>query len=119
MSNMQIIELNGKLELSLPDGTSVVVQPGPYRKGISMTPVVPDQPKPRRIPTAPGTGKRGRKPRQVTVDLRDLLDKHLSKGAVKDPKYYVDFVLDNDDDISLAVARQIVYRERRVAIDSM
>ncbi len=115
MPSETTIEVTGKVLLNLPDGTSMRVQPGPYGKGISFVPVLPKGVRKPSTPTAPGSGKRGRKPRPSTVALRELLAKHVRSGDLWSAKKYTDWVLDRDESISLAVARQVVYRERRLA----
>ncbi len=113
------IELTDNLELVLPDGTAVRVRPGPYGKGISVIPVVSRNPRSAtsRGPAGNGTGKRGRKPRASTVKLREKLARDHSSDAVKEPKAYVKWLIQQDDEISLATARQVVYRERRAVLE--
>ncbi len=119
-SQLQRIELTDNLELVLPDGSAVRVRPGPYGKGISVIPVLPRLPRTpstRRGPSS-GGGKRGRKPRASTVKLREKLAKDHGTGGVKEPKSYVKWLIQQDTDISLATARQVVYRERRSILEN-
>lgn len=106
------IQLRDWLELELPDGSIVKVRPGPYGKGLSVVAVPTTAPK---APATPknGAGKRGRRPRESTVKLRQRLEKDAKKGKVLEAKQYVKWVLDIDPTISLSVARQVVYRELR------
>lgn len=106
------IRLEGAMELELPDGSIVRVQPGPYRKGISMVPLTGGS----RSPL--GSGKRGRKPRPGTLKLRTKLSHDAKSGKLGPAKNYVKWLLQEDPDIQLSVARQVVYRERRSVLDS-
>lgn len=106
-----VVRLQGPLTLELPDGSQVKVRPGPYGKGIAIVPVngttkasTPRQP-----------GVRGRRPRPGTVALREQLNRDAKAGRLKDNPFYVKWILQRDEGLSLAVARQIVYRERRRA----
>lgn len=105
------IALDGALELELPDGAVVRVQPGPYRKGISVVPIHHGSNASR------GNGKRGRKPRPGTVKLRQKLAKDAKANKVRAAKEYVKWLLAEDPEISLSVARQVVYRERRAVME--
>lgn len=104
------IKLEDSLELELPDGSVVRVQPGPYKKGISVVPLSHGT-----LPA--GDGKRGRKPRPGTVKLRTRLAKDAEAGNVAPAKDYVKWLLAEDPEISLSVARQVVYRERRLVLE--
>lgn len=116
---VQRIELTDTIELVLGDGSVVKVRPGPYGKGISVIPVPPAPPKRGGVPRKPGGGgPRGRKPRPSTVKLRERLAKDAAKGNVDKAPVYVKWVLSIDPDISLATARQVVYRERRAALEA-
>lgn len=112
MAEVQQMELTGPMELLLTDGSVVRIQPGPYGKGVSVVPVSLKKPT-----TGVGSGKRGRKPRPSTVKLRKKLDRDANRGAIKPAPEYVRWLTSEDDTISLAVARQVVYRERRAALD--
>ena len=112
----QRIELTGNLELALPDGTVVRIRPGPYGKGISVVPLLPRAP--RAGGARPGGAKRGRKPRPSTVKLREKLARDVKADNVKAPRDYVKWLLQQDDDVGLATARQVVYRERRAALEA-
>lgn len=103
------IPVDSGIHLRLPNGERYFVRPGPYGKGIAVVPVEGPTAKPK----GPSTGKRGRKPRESTVKLRKRLERDADKGRLGDNRQYVKWLLDNDDTISLAVARQVVYRERR------
>lgn len=105
------ITLDGALELELPDGAVVRVQPGPYKKGISVVPIQHGTGAPA------GNGKRGRKPRPGTVKLRAKLAKDAKGNKVRPAKDYVKWLLSEDPEISLSVARQVVYRERRAVLE--
>lgn len=104
------IELKDSLEVSLPDGSLVRIRPGPYGKGIAVIPI--DGKDTARVETVP-TGGRGRRPRASTVALRDLLSTDKKDGRDRPNQEYVDWMLAQDETLSLPVARQIVYRERR------
>ncbi len=119
-SQLQRIELTDNIELVLPDGSAVRVRPGPYGKGISVIPVLPKAPRAAASNRAPGVGggKRGRKPRASTVKLREKLANDVDRGGVKEPKIYVKWLIQQDNEISLATARQVVYRERRSILEN-
>lgn len=104
------IQLEDELEVGLPDGTVVRLRPGPYRKGIAIVPLTPEE-------AGPSPGKGGRKPRPSTVRLRGRLQKDLEQDAIGKPREYVEWLMGIDPDLSLASARQIVYRERRLALE--
>lgn len=109
------LDLNDEMDVALPDGAIYRIRPGPYGKGITLQPIQP----PRRTPRGKGTGKRGRRPREGTVKLRDRLAKDAAKGKVREAPYYVDWLTKEDPTVSLSTARQIVYRERRNALKSV
>lgn len=115
MAESGVTEMSGPMLLRLPDGITYRVRPGPYGKGISVTPLVPRSTSPT---PATGSGRRGRKPRASTVALRQKLADDVKKGRLHEPKAYVRWLLKQDEDVSLAVARQVVYRERRRAAGS-
>lgn len=112
MAKTERIPLHGPLELELKDGSVVRVQPGPYGKGVSVVPLKLMKPS-----AGLGSGKRGRKPRPSTVKLRKKLDRDANRGAVKPAPEYLKWLVKEDDTISLPVARQVVYRERRVVLE--
>lgn len=112
MAKNERIPLKGPIELELQDGSVVRIQPGPYGKGVSVVPL-----KLKRPSAGPGSGKRGRKPRPSTVKLRQKLDRDAGRGAVRPAPEYVKWLVKEDDTISLVVARQVVYRERRAVLD--
>ena len=115
MADHGVHEVSGPLLLRMPDGITYRVRPGPYGKGISVTPLMPAN---GAAPRPSGTGTRGRKPRPSTVALRRRLADDVRKGDVAAPRDYVKWLLKQDDDVSLAVARQVVYRERRRALEA-
>ena len=104
------VDLHDQLLVRLPNGESYRLRAGPYGKGLAIVPVSGAEPRPA---VGKGSSKRGRKPRPSTVKLRARLEKDAAAGKVKDTKTYVSWLLKQDETISLAVARQVVYRERR------
>lgn len=113
MAENGVIEMSGPMLLRLPDGITYRVRPGPYGKGISVVPIMPSAPA-----GAAGLGRRGRKPRPSTVALRRRLAEDVKGKRLREPRDYVKWLLKQDDDVSLAVARQVVYRERRRALEA-
>ncbi len=104
------IKLTDGMVVELPDGSRVRLRPGPYGKGIAIIPLGGS----RKATPGPRTpGQRGRRPRPGTTALREQLARDVKSGKLKDNQHYVKWVLSRDDGLSLAVARQIVYRERR------
>ncbi len=114
VSKTERIQFNGPLELELQDGSIVRIQPGPYGKGVSIVPLSIEKPR-----AGPGSGKRGRKPRASTVKLRKKLQRDFLSGSVRPAPEYVRWVTQEDPGISLAVARQVVYRERRAMLNQI
>jgi len=112
MVGVQRIEVSDPIEIVLPDGMAYKIRPGPYGKGVAVVPLVGRQGAPR------GDGRRGRKPRDSTVQLRRKLDEDARKNEVKEPRHYVKWLISQDSDVSLAVARQVVYRERRRTLEA-
>lgn len=104
-----IIKLDGPLTLELPDGSLMRVRPGPYGKGVALIPVSGNH----SSNSTNGTLSRGRKPRPGTVALREQLARDVKADRLAPTGHYVKWILQRDDGLSLAVARQIVYRERR------
>jgi hypothetical protein len=104
------IKLDGPLTLELPDGTLMRVRPGPYGKGVAFIPVTSAQ----HGAGSDAQGKRGRRPRPGTVALREQLMRDAKAKRLRSSGHYVKWILARDDGLSLAVARQIVYRERRM-----
>jgi hypothetical protein len=107
-NNAQPIKLNGKLELSLPDGSTVRLQPGPYGKGLSVTPVT----------SRTGTGPRGgaglgRPPRPGTVELRAMLSKDAAAGHLHPAAHYIEWLSGKEPKAKRASLQQTVYREMR------
>lgn len=101
--------LTHQLDIVLPSGESYRLRPGPYGKGIAVAAIPSEAP---RIATH-STGKRGRKPRASTVALREKLARDVASDRLADNRHYVKWIMQRDDTISLAVARQVVYRERQ------
>lgn len=100
--------LTGKLTLSLPDGSLVRIQPGPYGKGLSVTPLGrPGSPR------AGGGGGKGRPPRPSTLELRTRLAADSSAGKLRAAREYVEWVAARDPKASRAGLQQTVYRELR------
>jgi len=99
--------LDGKMDLALPDGSLVRIQPGPYGKGISVTPL--DNPGGR------GSSRRGkgRPPRASTLELRERLAADHAAGKLRAARDYVDWVAERDPQASRAGLQQTVYRELR------
>lgn len=104
------IRLKDPIVLELPDGSRVRVRVGPYGKGVAIVPLSDGQGA-AKGPSRPG--QRGRRPRPGTVALREQLERDAKAGRLKDNQHYVKWILQRDEGLSLAVARQIVYRERR------
>ncbi len=104
------LKLTDSLLVELPDGSRVRLRPGPYGKGIAVIPMGGGS-KPAAGPRVPG--QRGRRPRPGTSALREQLARDAKAGKLKDTQHYVKWILARDAGLSLAVARQIVYRERR------
>lgn len=103
------IKLDEPIVVELPDGSRVRIRIGPYGKGIAVIPL-----NGRRNNEAPRMpGQRGRRPRPGTLALREQLARDDKAGKLKDNQHYVKWILQRDPGLSLAVARQIVYRERR------
>lgn len=97
------------MDLSLPDGSAVRIRPGPYGKGIAVVNI-----RDHAFDSGlDGEGRPGRKPRQSTIRLRHRLRDDKSKGGLQDNPHYVRWLLNQDPQISLPVARQTVYRERK------
>lgn len=96
--------LVGKMDLSLPDGSLVRIQPGPYGKGISVTPLG--------RPSARAAGK-GRPPRPSTIELRERLAADHAAGRLRAASDYVDWVAARDPKASRTGLQQTVYRELR------
>lgn len=104
------IELTDPIDLVLADGSQVRIRPGPYGKGVAVIPLGGGKRTARGVAQP---GQRGRRPRPGTVALREQLERDAKAGRLKDNQHYVKWILDRDQGLSLAVARQIVYRERR------
>ncbi len=100
--------------LQLRDGSLVRIAPGPYGKGIAVVPIVPrsNGRSPRQASSGPREpGKRGRKPRPSTVKLREKLEKDHKTGKLSDPPVYVKWLINEDEEVGLPMARTVVYRE--------
>ena len=106
--------LTGPLVLQLRDGSLVRIAPGPYGKGVAVVPL-PSKggARPSRAasdgPREPG--KRGRKPRPSTVKLREKLEREHKAGKLSQPPVYVKWLIDQDEEVGLPMARTVVYRE--------
>lgn len=103
------IELEGPLDLALPDGSAVRIRPGPYGKGIAVVDIKQHS----HDTSLDGDGRPGRKPRESTVRLRHKLRQDKASGDLRDNTHYVRWLLALDSEVGLAVARQTVYRERK------
>lgn len=107
------IPLSTPLVLQLRDGSLVRVAPGPYGKGIAVVPLggrTNGGKRPARdVPREPG--KRGRKPRASTVKLREKLEKDHKAGKIAEPPVYVKWLINEDEEVGLPMARTVVYRE--------
>ncbi|MGB1586817.1 MAG: hypothetical protein ACPHID_07225 [Thermoplasmatota archaeon] len=101
--------LRDHLDVVLPSGEQYRIRPGPYGKGIAVAALATGTPRTK----TEATGRRGRKPRASTLALRERLERDAGKGKLQDNRQYVKWLMGRDDTISLAVARQVVYRERR------
>lgn len=97
------IDVQGEIELGMPDGSVYRVRPGPHGKGITLV----------QSTRREGSGLRGRKPRPGTVKLRERLARDAQKDNVREAAHYVRWMVKQDPEVDLATARQIVYRERR------
>lgn len=105
-----VISIKDSIVVELPDGSRMRIRPGPYGKGIAVIPLSDGQ----AATSGPAVpGQRGRRPRPGTVALREQLTRDAKAKRLKDNQHYVKWILARDDGLSLAVARQIVYRERR------
>lgn len=103
------VDLDGPLDLALPDGSAVRVRPGPYGKGLAVLQIrdhVQDV-------ALDGDGRPGRKPRTSTVRLRLKLRQDKAEGQLRNNPHYVRWLMELDPEVNLAVARQTVYRERK------
>jgi hypothetical protein len=109
------IRLEKELEVELPAGSVVKLRPGPYKKGIAVVPISSGGAGPNANGT--GGGRSGRKPRAGTVRLRGRLQKDVQQSSVQKPKVYVEWLMGIDPGLSVSSARQIVYRERRIALE--
>ena len=104
------------MHLELPDGSVVEVRPGPYKKGISVIPVVaPEHAAPA---GTEAKSTRGRKPRPGTVKLRAKLKRDAKAGRLQDARFYYRWILKEDEGITANVARQVVYRELRAVAEA-
>ncbi len=107
--------LTGPLLLQLRDGSLVRVAPGPYGKGIAVVPLPgPGAAARGKRPAQDGPrepGKRGRKPRASTVKLRERLEKDHKGGKLSEPPVYVKWLINEDEEVGLPMARTVVYRE--------
>lgn len=105
--------LTKPVTFQLRDGSLVRIAPGPYGKGVAVVPLNARGQTPRKAApdAAREPGKRGRKPRASTVQLREKLDKDHKGGKLLDPPTYVKWLVDRDDEVGLPMARTVVYRE--------
>src|SRR5688500_1958965 len=79
--------LTGQLDVEHPDSSIVRIQPGPYGKGISVTPV---------SRAAPGAYGKGRPPRPSTLELREKLAADKAAGKLRPARDYVEWVSARD-----------------------
>lgn len=112
-SSRQRIPLDDGIEFTLRDGSVVRIAPGPYGKGVAVIPILSrgNRPPTTSNSTSPEVGKRGRKPRASTVELREKLEAESARGVLGEPPHYVQWLLERDAQVGLAMARTIVYRE--------
>lgn len=109
--------LTSPIVLQLRDGSLVRIAPGPYGKGIAVVPLLPRGAaavRRGRRSAADGPrepGKRGRKPRPSTVKLREKLEKDHKGGKMLEPPAYVKWLINEDEEVGLPMARTVVYRE--------
>ncbi|MEA3189753.1 MAG: hypothetical protein QOD77_335 [Thermoplasmata archaeon] len=108
----QRMELQGVLELVLKDGTSVLVQAGPYGKGVSIVPVRPRVAGRARREGA-GTGKAGRPPRPSTLELREVLAKDAASHKLHPASHYLEWLVGKEPKSKRTTLAQTVYRELR------
>lgn len=105
------VELAGPVDVRLPDGSVYRIRPGPYGKGVAVALL-------HRTGGVARAGQRGRRPRPSTLALRDRMERdHAKDGTLRPAPEYVRWLLARDRDVGLAVARQVVYRERRRLLD--
>lgn len=106
--------LTAPLLLQLRDGSLVRIAPGPYGKGIALVPLAARTSGRGKRDGAAGPrepGKRGRKPRPSTVRLREKLEREHKSGKLADPPTYVKWLINEDEEVGLPMARTVVYRE--------
>lgn len=104
--------LTTPIVLQLRDGSLVRVAPGPYGKGIAVVPLGQRNGGRRPASDVPREpGKRGRKPRASTVKLREKLEKDHKGGKLSEPPAYVKWLINEDEEVGLPMARTVVYRE--------
>lgn len=96
------------IEIELPDGGVYEIRPGPYGKGVAVVP----------LHDGADSAPQGRRPRESTLALRRRLQSDAAKDQVAAPQDYVQWLLAKDPDVSVSVARQVVYRERRRTLDA-
>jgi len=99
--------------LRFPDGTELRVAPGPRGRGASVS--LRPSGAARGTGGGAGTGRRGRPPRASTVALRNLIQADMQKGNVKPARDYFEWLVRRDPEVAEATARQVVYRELRLA----
>lgn len=103
------VTLEGPIDLALPDGSAVRVRPGPYGKGLAVVQIREHS----HDVGLDGEGRPGRKPRASTVRLRLKLRQDKANGGLRNNPHYVGWLMEQDSEVGLAVARQTVYRERK------
>ncbi|MEA3204217.1 MAG: hypothetical protein QOI63_1897 [Thermoplasmata archaeon] len=101
--------LTGKMDLALPDGSVLRLQPGPYGKGISVTPLAR---------ATPGASGKGRPPRPSTLELRQKVAADKAAGKLRPAGDYVAWVAQRDPQAPRAGLQQTVYRELRAVAGS-
>jgi hypothetical protein len=100
------VRLEGKVDLQLPDGSHLSIEPGPGGKGVSIVPG----------PSTTGAtsfGGKGRPPRGSTLELRRLLQEDATMGAIRPARQYLDWMTDREPTARTNSLQQIVYRELR------
>jgi hypothetical protein len=111
---VQRIELKESLEIALPDGSTAMLRPGPYGKGVSVA-VRPAAAAGRTARgRAPGEGgQRGRPPRPSTLELRAMLQADAAAGHLKSSSEYIDWLVKQEPKAKRPTLQQTVYRELR------
>ncbi|MHB1260121.1 MAG: hypothetical protein ACYC2H_00250 [Thermoplasmatota archaeon] len=109
--SLQVVPLNGPILFELRDGSLVRIALGPYGKGVTVVPIPSKPPSKPKHPRGPTGGPRGRKPRPSTLALREKLAHDKKTAKLRDPPTYAKWLIEQDEEIGLPMARTVVYRE--------